>query len=315
MGIFRNRIMAYNISNFGAKNNQYVEVLSGLFSRNKIRIKNYFPQIIQPDPEDLVVVNVPWDIIRMAFVELPPIKKEEEKLKLAELEVRRITGINEDLNVGYIPSAGGKVLVLYSTMADLIKFLNSSSIMFEPDVAYPNILSEILLINKLPGYWAYLVLGKYTSGIVIMNGGTVLNIRIIDFPFEDINHIVQEETGFDIFEIEKSGNEDLIETSRKILSTISLDISSEIEREIIITVNTTEVEKVTVDQLTNIAIVSDSQILTDTLINEERNQSVLQGKFVEPVFKIPIKKNYPLSQIGLLYRGGLELGKVKSIRW
>ncbi|HCL98671.1 MAG TPA: hypothetical protein DHW87_02765, partial [Fervidobacterium sp.] len=86
MGIFRNRIMAYNISNFGAKNNQYVEVLSGLFSRNKIRIKNYFPQIIQPDPEDLVVVNVPWDIIRMAFVELPPIKKEEEKLKLAELE-------------------------------------------------------------------------------------------------------------------------------------------------------------------------------------------------------------------------------------
>ncbi|MGB4751379.1 MAG: hypothetical protein WBH60_01940 [Fervidobacterium sp.] len=315
MGIFRNRIMAYSISNSGAKNNQYVEVLSGLFSRNKIRIKNYFPQIIQPDPEDLVVVNVPWDIIRMAFVELPPIKKEEEKLKLAELEVRRITGINEDLNVGYIPSAGGKVLVLYSTMADLIKFLNSSSIMFEPDVAYPNILSEILLINKLPGYWAYLVLGKYMSGIVIMNGGTVLNIRIIDFPFEDINHIVQEETGFDIFEIEKSGNEDLIETSRKILSTISLDISSEIEREIIITVNTTEVEKVTVDQLTNIAIVSDSQILTDTLINEERNQSVLQGKFVEPVFKIPIKKNYPLSQIGLLYRGGLELGKVKSIRW
>jgi len=118
LGIFRNRIMAYNISNFGAKNNQYVEVLSGLFSRNKIRIKNYFPQIIQPDPEDLVVVNVPWDIIRMAFVELPPIKKEEEKLKLAELEVRRITGINEDLNVGYIPSAGGKVLVLYSTMAE-----------------------------------------------------------------------------------------------------------------------------------------------------------------------------------------------------
>jgi len=37
---------------------------------------------------------------------LPPIKKEEEKLKLAELEIRRITGINEDLNVGYIPSAG-----------------------------------------------------------------------------------------------------------------------------------------------------------------------------------------------------------------
>jgi len=27
----------------------------------------------------------------MAFVELPPIKKEKEKLKLAELEVRRIT--------------------------------------------------------------------------------------------------------------------------------------------------------------------------------------------------------------------------------
>ena len=315
MGIFRNRIMAYNISNISNKNNQNVEVLSGLFSRNKIRVKDYFPQIIQPDPEDLVVVNVPWDIIRTAFVELPTIKKEADKLRLAELEIRRITGISEDLNVGYIPSVGGKMLVLYSTMADLIKFLNSSNVTFEPDVAYPNILSEILLINKLPGYWAYLVLGKYTSGIVIMNGGTILNIRIIDFPFEDINHIVQEETGFDIFEIEKSGNEDLIETTRKILSTISMDISSGIEREIIITVNTTEVEKITVDQLTSIAIVSDSQILTDTLISEERNQSALQGKFVEPVFKIPIKKNYPLSQIGLLYRGGFELGKVKSIRW
>ncbi len=314
LGLFRTRIMAYNIGNENTANHN-IEVLSGVLSSKKVRVKDYFPQLVQPDPEDLVVINVPWDIIRTNFVELPPMKKEKDRLKLAELEVRRMTGITEDLNIGYIPSVSGKVLVLYSTMADLIKFLNSSNITFEPDVAYPNILSELLLVNKLPGYWAYLVLGKYTSGIVVMKGDTLLNLRIVDFPFEELNHIVQEETGFSIFEIERSGNEDFIESAHKILGTISMDIASEIEREIIITINTTEIEKISIDQLTGITVISDSQVLTDTLISTERNQSIIQDKLSEPIFKLPIKKSYPLSQIGLLYRGGLELGKVKSIRW
>ncbi len=306
LAIFSNRVFVYNL------NEGQASTLVAKYRNNKMRIKSYHQRFVPSDPEDMVVVNVSWDIVQTAFLELPPIKKDIDRIRVAELELRRIYNLSEDINVSCIPSLSGKYFVLFVRRTDFIRFLESNGFNFTPDIAYPNVLSELLLVKKLPGRWLYIVLSEYTSGIVIMNGNFIINLRIIDISTNEISHLIKEETGFELYEIETSGNEELIEQSRKILDTISSDIISIISREIIISTNTTELEKISIDSIDGIVLVSKSKMIRDTIFSAK---SDIIRKFTDPVYLVKIYPQLSMSELGLLYRGGIELGKVKSIIW
>lgn len=306
LGIFKHRILVYNFDQSSCS------TLVSTYFGGKISVKGFSTGSLFPDPEDIVVMNLPLDIIQTAFIELPPVKSEKDAKRIVELELKSVTDISEDINVGYIKSVQNKVLTLYVRKSDYLQYKLSRNIEFEPDVAYPNIFSELLITKKFPGHWMYLILGRTNSGIVIMNGNSIIGIRIIDFSLEDINRIVKEETGFEVLEIEQSGNEELIETARKIMETLSSDIIGLIERELIIAINTTEIERITINQVTGIALICDFTMLKELILQSQWN---FREKVSEAITILNIPRKLALADAGLLYRGGLELGKVKSIKW
>jgi hypothetical protein len=306
LGIFSYRVVTYSLSD-GQINTTIAKYRVG-----KLKIKNYYPQFVLADPEDITVINIPWDIVQMTFLELPPTKKERDRIRAAELEIRRIYNLSEDLVVSCVPSPFGKCLVFFLKKSDFFRFLSSYNIDFIPDVAYPNILAELLIVKKLPGRWVYVVFGEHTSGIVIMNGEHILNVRMIDLSLNEINHIVKEETGFEIFEIENSGNEELIGQAKKIVDSITYDILGIVGREVIISINTTEQEKLSIEMIDGISLVCRSSIIKEAILSTE---SDIKSKLSEAILTVLPHPQLSLSDLGLLYRGGLELGKVKSITW
>jgi len=306
LGVFKHRILVYNFDQSSSS------TLIGTYFGGKISVKGFFQGVLFPDPEDIVVINLPIDIVQAAFIELPPVKNEKDIKRIVELELKSAADINEDINVGYVKSIQNKVLALYVRKSDYLQYKLSRNIEFEPDVAYPNIFAELVITKKLPGYWMYLVLGRTNSGIVIMNGSNIIGMRIIDFSLEDINRIVKEETGFEILEIERSGNEELIETTRKIIESLFADVVGLIEREIIISINTLEIEKITINQITGIALICDFDILRELILQSQWN---FREKVSEAITVLNIPNKITFADAGLLYRGGLELGKVKSIKW
>ncbi|MEN3043063.1 MAG: hypothetical protein ABDH59_07210 [Fervidobacterium sp.] len=305
MGIFKHRILVYNLDQ--PENH----ILSGSYFGRNIFVKGYSEQRLLPDPEDIVVMNLPFDIIQTAFIELPAVKNEKDMRRIVELELKSIADINDEINVGYVKSIQNKVLALYVKRSDYLQYKLSKNINFEPDVAYPNIFSELIIVKKLPGYWMYLVLGRMNSGVVVMNGDKIIGIRIIDFALEDINKIVKEETGFGISEIERSDNEDLIEAARKIIDTLSPDIVGLLERELIISINTTEIEKITINQIAGLCLICDLKVLKEAILQLQWSFQ----KVTEAITILNIPQRLTFADAGLLYRGGVELGKVKSIRW
>jgi len=306
LGIFSYRVVTYNL------NDGQINTTIANYRGGKLRIKNYYPQFVLADPEDITVINIPWDIIQMTFLELPPTKKERDRIRAAELEIRRIYNLSEDLIISCIPSAFGKCLVFFLKKSDFFRFLSSYNIDFIPDVAYPNILAELLIVKKFPGRWVYVVLGEHTSGIVIMNREHILNVRMIDLSLNEINHIVKEETGFEIFEIENSGNEELIGQAKKIVDSITYDILGIIGREVIISINTTEQEKLSIEMVDGISLVCRSSIIKEAILSAEFD---FKSKLSEAILTLRPHPQLSLAELGLLYRGGLELGKVKSITW
>lgn len=306
MAIFVQRIVVYNTDD------ENIVSATGKYFGGRLKLTGVYQNRITPDPEDLVVINIPWDIIQMTYIEIPEVKKYSDMIRLAGLEIRRITDISDKINIGILKSLSGKTLALFTKQTDYLRYKEANNLSFEPDVAYPNLLSELLLIKKLPGRWAYVVLGRKSSGIILMEGEYFINIRIIDLLVEEIEKIVVEETGFTLYEIENSGNEELLNSARKIILSIENDVRTQIERELIITLNTTEFEKFNIQQLSGIVIVCDYKLIKDIFYNET---SIFFGKVSEPVFLTKINKKIPLSMAALLYRGGLEFGKVKSFKW
>lgn len=312
--MFRRRIFAYNfLSVFDDR--KRVDLLVGEKRSSTLKVVGYFEQVIQPDPEDLVVVNVPWEIIRTASIELPPMKNEVDRRKLAEIEIRRLFDIGvEQIEVGILPSFGDRAFALFVETEEFQRFLGSTGLSIEPDVAFPTILSELLVVARLPGYWAYFVLGKTVSGTVLTFNEGVLNLRISEMTGDDIDKIVQDETGFSLLEIETTGNEELLSAARRIVESLAMEIVSAIEREVIITVNTTETIKLTPDQLEGLVVVCDSTLLSEAILNYSVEHEVFRRRVSQPVLRFRLRKRYPHASVGLLYRGGLELGKVKSLR-
>ncbi|ODN30086.1 hypothetical protein [Fervidobacterium thailandense] len=313
MRILQKRVVAYNFSDVGLPTKNLEVAFANVRGKN-LKITDYGKIMKYPDLEDVVVVNLPWDILRTVFLELPPVPKEQDRLNLAAIEIKRLYDFISDVEVALLPSVGGKQLAIFVEKTDLNRYLSTINIGIEPDVAYPDLFSELLLVQKFPGYWVYFIMGKAVSGTVLMFGDMILNIRIHEMALNTVDRIVLEETGFELCEIEKSENSELIERAEKIVESLIGELITEAEREVIITVNTTDVEKVAIDQIEGVVFLANSKIISNSLLSTEY-EGFLRRKLTSPSLKIDIPKDISLSIAGLLYRGGLEFGKVKSLSW
>uniref|UniRef100_A0A7C4CDH1 Pilus assembly protein PilM n=1 Tax=Fervidobacterium thailandense TaxID=1008305 RepID=A0A7C4CDH1_9BACT len=313
MKILQKRVAAYNFSDTGLPT-QNLEVAFANVKGKRLKIVDYGRTMKVPDYEDVIVVNLPWDILRTAFLELPLIPRKKDLLNLAAIEIKRIYDFVSDIEVALLPSAAGKQLAIFVEKTDLNRYLSTIGIGVEPDVAYPDLFSELLLIQKYPGYWVYFIMGKSVSGTVLMFGDMILNVRIHELALNSIDRIVLEETGFELCEIERSENSELHKKAQKIVESLVGELMTEAEREVIITVNTTEVEKVALEQIDGVVFVTNSQIISNSLLSSEY-EMYLRRKLTSPSLRMEIPKNLSLSIAGLLYRGGLEFGRVKSLSW
>jgi len=137
LGIFLYRVVTYSL------NDGQINTTIAKYRVGKLKIKNYYPQFVLADPEDITVINIPWDIVQMTFLELPPTKKERDRIRAAELEIRRIYNLSEDLVVSCVPSAFGKCLVFF-----LKNLISSDSLVHTISILYPTWLIQTFLPNS-----------------------------------------------------------------------------------------------------------------------------------------------------------------------
>ncbi len=286
-----------------------------LYKSGKVIIKEISNEtFIQPDVEDIVIVEIPLEIIRTSVLEPPAVRKEKEIQNFIILELSRMLEINAKIVASHIKTLGNKLYVFYMFEEELKRYL--SEFPAEPDIVYPQFLSQLILLKKLPGTWAHIVLGNEASNISIFENDYILNTRIAELGLKYVFEMIKEETSFSLNEIERSNNVELLEQAEKIIESILPDLVSELEREIFVALNTTTLRKITINDLDGVVVVCDSKKIIRLLRKYSENEGGFNSKLVEPIFIFNNILDFgDTGLLGLLYRGGLEFGKVKSIRW
>ncbi|QTA37632.1 hypothetical protein JYK00_07830 [Thermosipho ferrireducens] len=285
----------------------------------KLKISSYgvLQKEFKQHIEDIIVVNIPWDLLLHVKIETPPITNEKELKKFLKFEIsQNISMETNEFFFDYLPSQGGITHALVIKNSDLTLFLENiyEKNVPEPDILYPDILRELLPVKKFPGVWIYFILSKEYSGTVIMDSDKFLNIRFSELSLQNVSQIILDETGFTLFEIEESRNEELTSEARKIFTVLMQDLLAEIERDMLVTINTTG-ENFNIDMVEGISIISESSLFYEILRENIDFTTLIREKYMAPDFIIQIKKNTLTGLTGLLLRGGYELGKVKSLQW
>ncbi len=285
------------------------------YKGGNLKIKEiFYNQFHQPDIEDIVVIEVPLEILRTTIMEVPPVRKEKEIGNLVFLELSRSLDTNSKIVFSYLRTILNKLYVFYMFEEELNRYLSDYPV--EPDIVYPQFFSELILLRKVQGTWVYVILNSDSSNVSIFENGNLLNTRVSELALKDIFDMLKEETGFNLKDIESSKNIELIEQSEKIIETVLPDLISEIQREIYVALNTTNLKKITINDLDGVIIICKSRIILELLKKYSKEEGAFNSKLNEPIFIFNNVLDFDdIGLLGLVYRGGLEFGKVKSLLW
>ncbi|MDK2885770.1 MAG: hypothetical protein PWP54_328 [Thermosipho sp. (in: thermotogales)] len=286
-----------------------------MFNKVKIKEMGEFNSNIKFQDDDLIVVNLPWDLILHLSIEVPGIKKEKELKEFLQIEVSQNLGMEPDeLYFDYIKPFTDKINVFVVKKYELNQYLeNISSVGIpEPDILFPDIIKEMLMIKRYVGLNMYFVITSDYSGTLILMDNDLKFLRFSYLTLEYLNRVVYDEFGEGIYNIEKFGDMELKNRVKQFLKPLIVDFISEIEREILISVNSTEGE-ISTDILNGIIIVTDSKLVNNAIEENYSLGDILSKKFVSPHLIFTVEEYSYLGCLGLMVRGGNEIGKVKFI--
>ncbi|MBO8160132.1 MAG: hypothetical protein H0Z24_00725 [Thermosipho sp. (in: Bacteria)] len=309
-------LLGRRIISFDVKDNHILYGL-GNYSFGKVKVKKFgeFDSNIKFEPDDLIVVNLPWDLILHLTIDVPGITKEKELREYLTIEISQNLGIDGDeLYFDYVKPFTEKANVFVVKKMDLHLYLEklTSYGIPEPDVIYPDILKEMILLTKFTGLNLYFIISQDYSGTIIMTDNNFDFMRFSYLTLEYINRVTSDEFGMNLYEIEKSDDIELKDRVRQFLKPLTIDLISEIEREALISINSTD-GQVTTEILNGITIVTDSKLINESIEQNYALGEILKQKYISPHFKFLMDDMTNIGCMGLLMRGGMEIGKVKFV--
>lgn len=309
--IFNRRILAFDVLddrvNFG--------IAKYFFGKVKLYEVREYNNNFNFEVDDIIVVNLPWDYVLNLKLEVPLIKNKKELENFINIEISQNFNIDpSEFYFDYFHSFNNVISVFVVKKNEIEEYLNKLKSMNipEPDIVYPDFLKESLLFQKYPGFNLFVFINKEYSGVLIFNNDQFVTIRYSDLSIKHLSEICEEEFGYTLYELEEIDDEVLIKDSKKFLYGFFGDLLSLIEREIYITLNSSNYE-ITLENLQTVTVFTDSKLLNE-LINEKYFESnILQNKFVNNNISYSLEKPRFLGCLGLLLRGGYEFGKVKFV--
>ncbi|WP_073072937.1 hypothetical protein [Thermosipho atlanticus] len=201
-------IIGRKIISFDVKNN-HINYGIGNYLFGRVRVKKFgeYKSNIKFEIDDLIVVNLPWDLILHLSIETPGIVNEKQLREYLSIEISQNLGIDSsELYFDYVKPISDKINVFVVKEADLKVYLEKikSQGIPEPDVAYPDILKEVLVLQKYVGLNLYFIVTNDYSGTLILMDKNLRHMRFSYLTLEYLNKVVTDEFGINIYETEKS---------------------------------------------------------------------------------------------------------------
>ncbi|MCD6267290.1 MAG: hypothetical protein J7J14_02635, partial [Thermotogaceae bacterium] len=176
----------------------------------------------------------------------------------------------------------------------------------------PDVFKYLEFSNNTMGRKCLIIYNFFEDyySIIFFIGSYVVAIRIVLSNLWDYMEMMRESIGIPPVDLVSLGNlKDLPEVEKFLLTNFE-DILIELEREIKLT-SETAISSVSIDEIDRFEFLVDPPVLSDVLNKALSGSSTFSSKDFE-VIKPP-ESVETLGGLGLLLRGGRELGKVKSI--
>ena len=267
------------------------------------------------DVEDLVIYSFPIENILFMNLNVPP-KMDKRMIKnFALIEISRNLNLRpEEIVVDILEIFEGKVLLVVSKREHIVQYVNKLVALgfYEPDILIPDVFKYLEFSTNTVGRRCLIIYNFFEDyySIILFIGSYVVAIRIVLSNLWDYMEMMRESIGIPPVDLVSMRNLKDSPEVEKFLLTNFEDILIELEREIKLT-SETAISSVSIDEIDRFEFLVDPPVLSDVLSKALSGSSTFSSKDFE-VIKPP-ESVETLGGLGLLLRGGRELGKVKSI--
>jgi len=267
------------------------------------------------DVEDLVIYSFPIENILFMNLNVPP-KMDKRMIKnFALIEISRNLNLRpEEIVVDILEIFEGKALLVVSKREHIVQYVNKFVALgfYEPDILIPDVFKYLEFSTNTVGRRCLIIYNFFEDyySIILFIGSYVVAIRIVLSNLWDYMEMMRESIGIPPVDLVSMRNLKDSPEVEKFLLTNFEDILIELEREIKLT-SETAISSVSIDEIDRFEFLVDPPVLSDVLSKALSGSSTFSSKDFE-VIKPP-ESVETLGGLGLLLRGGRELGKVKSI--
>lgn len=266
---------------------------------------------VKKDLEDIVVANMSMENVLVMNIKVPPTLNKQNAVEYATMEISRNLGIlPEQLVVAPLDIHGGEGLFFVSKIDQVKNFVTGliEKEFPETDVVIPDIVKylevfEFYFGKRLKGTSVLTVisfLGDYYS-IVVLENNHYRSVRLLFSMFWDYMDIVTENTGIQPKElIEGTVNVDL-----DFLQPYFGDFLIELDREVKMSL-----DEVNLSKVNQFFYIVDPPIFSPVL---SQSLEKFEGVALKQGIVSSFKPGISLGTLGLMIRGGREIGKVKHL--
>ncbi|MBZ4649713.1 hypothetical protein [Thermosipho sp. (in: thermotogales)] len=293
----------------------YQAVGEYFFGKIKIKELREYNGDFEFEVDDLIIVNIPWDLILNLNLQMPMIKKRKDIENYIVLEVSQNFNLeSSEFSFDFLKTSNG-LEVFVVRKADLNEYFHKLESMKipEPDIVCPDFFKESLLLSKFPGYNIEFFINSEYSGLIILNGSSIESVRYSELSLKYLNDLCNDEFGYNLYEVEDLDDEALKEDVSRFLYNFLGDMFSLIEREIFVSLNSSQ-KQLTIEDIQSGFVYTDSELVNKLIFEHYTDSEIFNKIFTARNFKYPVIKPKYLGSLGLITRGGFEFGKFKFIQ-
>ncbi|ACM22776.1 hypothetical protein [Thermotoga neapolitana] len=266
---------------------------------------------MEKDLEDIVVANMPMENVLIMRIKVPPSLNRQNAIEYATMEISRNLGIvPEQLIVAPLEIHEGEGLFFVSKVNQVKAFVSElmEAGFPETDVVIPDVVKYLEFFDfyfkrRLKGITVLVVASFFNDyySIVVLKDDHYRSCRMVFSIFWDYMDVVAENTGIQPKEL----FEGMVEVSLDFLQPYFGDFLLELDREV----------KISLDEV-SLDIADQFFYIIDPPVFFQSFMQALQ-KFEGTVLKegpVPfVKSSVSMGGLGLVLRGGREIGKVKHL--
>jgi len=266
---------------------------------------------VEKDLEDIVVANMPMENVLIMKIKVPPSLNKQNTLEYATMEISRNLGIvPEQLIVAPLGIHEGEGLFFVSKVDQVKTFVSElmEAGFPETDVVIPDIVKYLEFFDfyfrrRLKGITVLVVASFFNDyySIVVLEDKHYRSCRMVFSIFWDYMDVVAENTGIQPKEL----FEGMVEISLDFLQPYFGDFLLELDREVKITL-----DEVSLDRVDQFFYIIDPPVFFQVFMQALQK---FEGTVLREGPVPSVKSGVSMGGLGLLLRGGREIGKVKHL--